>query len=180
MRRFFRPIPLAISALTLLLVYTLAGFFLVPHIIKTKVLPAVSDQLRRPVTVKDVEFNPFVLSLKMTEFEIQEQDSTPLIGFQEFFINFQTRSLFRRAYVFKEIRFSVPYVSVKIAKDGHLNLADLAPSRRARRQFDPSEKCRCVCRAAGDRNRAFRNRSRDCRVSRCVEAEDGVHRRRAD
>ena len=127
MRRFFRPIPLAITALTLLLVYTLAGFFLVPHIIKTKVLPAVSDQLRRPVTVKDVEFNPFVLSLKMTEFEIQEQDSTPLIGFQEFFINFQTRSLFRRAYVFKEIRFSVPYVSVKIAKDGHLNLADLAP-----------------------------------------------------
>ena len=43
MRRFFRPIPLAITALTLLLVYTLAGFFLVPHIIKTKVLPAVSD-----------------------------------------------------------------------------------------------------------------------------------------
>jgi len=129
MRRFFRPIPLAISALTLLLVYTLAGFFLVPYMIKAKVLPAVSDQLRRPVIVKEVEFNPFVLSLKMTEFEIQEQDATPLIGFQEFFINFQTSSLFRRAYVFKEIRFSVPYVSVKVAKDGHLNLADLAPSQ---------------------------------------------------
>ena len=123
MRRFFRPIPLAISALTLLLVYTLAGFFLVPHIIKTKVLPAVSDQLRRPVTVKDVEFNPFVLSLKMTEFEIQEQDSTPLIGFQEFFINFQTSSIFHRAYVFDEIRFALPYVSVKVGKDGHVNLA---------------------------------------------------------
>ncbi len=127
MRRFFRPIPLAISALTLLLVYTLAGFFLVPYMIKAKVLPAVSDQLRHPVTVKEVEFNPFVLSLKMTEFEIQEQDATPLLGFQEFFINFQTSSLLRRAYVFKEIRFSVPYVSVKVAKDGHLNLADLAP-----------------------------------------------------
>ncbi|HEX5551548.1 MAG TPA: DUF748 domain-containing protein [Nitrospira sp.] len=139
MRRFFRPIPLAISALTLLLVYTLAGFFLVPYIIKTKVLPAVSDQLRHPMTVKDVEFNPFVLSLKMTEFEIQEQDTTPLIGFQEFFINFQTRSLFRRAYVFKEIRFSVPYVSVKVAQDGHVNLADLAPPEESTASSTPPQ-----------------------------------------
>ncbi len=180
MRRFFRPIPLAISALTLLLVYTLAGFFLVPHIIKTKVLPAVSDQLRRPVTVKDVEFNPFVLSLKMTEFEIQEQDSTPLIGFQEFFINFQTRSLFRRAYVFKEIRFSVPYVSVKIAKDGHLNLADLAPSQEPDGSSTPPKNADAPAELPAIEIGAFRNRSRDCRISRCVEAEDGVHRRRAD
>ena len=76
MRRFLRPIPLAISALILFLAYTLAGFFLVPHIIKAHVLPAVSEQLRRPVRVKGVEFNPFVLSLKMTEFEITEQDKT--------------------------------------------------------------------------------------------------------
>ena len=64
MRRLLRPIPLLISAILLLLIYTLAGFFLVPHIIKAHVLPAVSDQLHRPVTAKEVEFNPFVLSLK--------------------------------------------------------------------------------------------------------------------
>jgi len=131
MRRFFRPIPLAISALTLLLVYTLVGFFLVPHILKAHVLPAVSEQLRRPVTAKEIEFNPFVLSLKMTEFEIQEQDATPIIGFQEFFINFQTSSLFRRAYVFDEIRFATPYVSIKVGKDGHVNLAELSPPKEA-------------------------------------------------
>jgi uncharacterized protein involved in outer membrane biogenesis len=130
MRRLLRPIPLLISAILLLLIYTLAGFFLVPHIIKAHVLPAVSDQLHRPVTAKEVEFNPFVLSLKMTEFEIQEQDATPIIGFQEFFINFQTSSLFRRAYVFDEIRFAVPYVSVKVGKDGHVNLADLVPPKK--------------------------------------------------
>jgi hypothetical protein len=146
MRRFFRPIPLAISALTLLLVYTLVGFFLVPHIIKAHVLPAVSDQIRHPVTVKEVEFNPFVLSLKMTDFEIQEPDRTPLIGFQEFFVNFQTVSLLRRAYVFDEIRFALPFVSVKIAKDGHVNLADLlvheqrpGPSDEAERPAAPSD-----------------------------------------
>ncbi|HKY73448.1 MAG TPA: DUF748 domain-containing protein [Nitrospira sp.] len=127
MRRFLRPIPLAISALALLSVYTLAGFFLIPYIIQSHVIPAASEQLRRPVTVKEVAFNPFVLSLKLTEFEIQDQDHSPLIGFQEFYVNFQTVSLFRWAYVFDEIRFAVPYVSVKIAKDGHVNLTDLVP-----------------------------------------------------
>ena len=131
MRRFLRPIPLAVTGLTLLVVYTLAGFFLVPYIIKAHVLPSVSEQLHRPVTVKEVEFNPFVLSLKMVEFEIQDQDATPIIGFQEFFINFQTISLFHRAYVFDEIRFGVPYVSLKIAKDGHVNLLGLVPQKEA-------------------------------------------------
>ena len=129
MRRFLRPIPLAVSALSLLMVYTLVGFFLVPHIIKAHVVPAVSDQLRHPVSVKEVEFNPFVLSLKMTDFEIQEKDHTPLIGFQEFFINFQTISLVRGAYVFDEIRFAFPFVSVKVGKDGHVNLSDLLPPK---------------------------------------------------
>src|ERR1044072_2634661 len=113
MRRLFRPVPLAVTAVALLLLYTLAGFFLVPHIIKAHVLPAVSEQLHRPVAVDRVEVNPFVLSLRRTDFEIQEEDRTPLIGFQEFFINFQTVSLFRRAYVFDEIRFLLPFMSVK-------------------------------------------------------------------
>ena len=130
MRRFLRPIPIAVTAVTLLLLYTLAGFFLIPHIIKAHVLPAVAERLQRPVSAKEVEFNPFVLSLRMTEFEIQEKDQTPVIGFQEFFINFQTTSLFRGAYVFDEIRFIVPYASVKVGKDGHVNLSQLGPPKQ--------------------------------------------------
>src|SRR5215813_13191549 len=138
MRRFFRPIPLIVSALVVLCVYTLVGFFLVPYIIKAYVLPKVSEQLRRPVLVKEVEFNPFVLSLKLTEFEIQEPDTTPILGFQEFFINFQTSSIFRMAYTFDEIRFSIPFVALKVKKDGHVNLKELAQpgDQAARPQVD--------------------------------------------
>ena len=137
MRRFFRPIPLVVSALVVLCIYTLAGFFLVPYVIKAYVLPKVSEQLRRPVLVKEVEFNPFVLSLKLTEFEIQEPDNTPILGFQEFFINFQTSSIFRMAYTFDEIRFSIPFVAVKVKKDGRVNLTELA---RPREQPAPPQK----------------------------------------
>ena len=77
--------------------------------------------------VKEVELNPFALSLRLTGFEIREPDQSALLGFDEFFINFQASSLIRRAYVFDTIRLTMPYVAARVFKDGHMNLAELVP-----------------------------------------------------
>jgi hypothetical protein len=79
------------------------------------------------VLVKEVELNPFTLSLRVTGFEIREADQSALLGFDEFFVNLQASSLIRRAYVFDTIRLTVPYVSVRVSKDGRMNLAELVP-----------------------------------------------------
>jgi hypothetical protein len=79
------------------------------------------------VLVKEVAVNPFVLSLRLTGFEIRESDQSALLGFDEFFVNFQTVSLFRRAYVFDTIRLTLPFVSAKVSKEGSLNLVVLVP-----------------------------------------------------
>ena len=118
---------LAILAAVLLVVYTLVGFFLLPYIIKTQVIPILAEQLHRPVSVADVEVNPFTLSLRVTGFDIREVDQTPVIGFEEFFINLQAISLIRRAYVFDSIRLVLPFVSARVSKAGQLNLLALAP-----------------------------------------------------
>ena len=130
MRWLIRPPRLVILAAVCLLVYTLVGFFLLPYIIKAHVIPIVAEQLQRPVSVADVEVNPFTLSLRLTGFEIREVDHTPIIGFEEFFINFQTISLLRRAYVFDSIRLVLPFVSAKVSKEGRLNLLDLLPPNK--------------------------------------------------
>lgn len=127
MRWLFRPASLAILALGLVLFYTLVGFFLVPYLIKAYAIPAVAEKLKRPVLVKEVELNPFTLSLRLTGFEIREADQTALLGFDEFFINLQASSLIRRAYVIDTIRLTVPYVSARVFKDGRMNLAELVP-----------------------------------------------------
>ena len=127
MRRLLSPSRLAILALGLVLLYTLVGFFLVPYLIKTYAIPAVAEKLKRPVLVKEVELNPFALSLRLTGFEIRETDQSALLGFEEFFINLQASSLIRRAYVFDTIRLTVPYVSARVSKDGRMNLAELVP-----------------------------------------------------
>jgi len=127
MRWLLHPSRLAVIALSLVLVYALVGFFLVPYLITAYAIPAVAEKLKRPVLVQEVELNPFTLSFRVTGFEIRETDQSALLGFEEFFINFQASSLFRRAYVFDTIRLTAPYVSARISKDGRVNLAELVP-----------------------------------------------------
>lgn len=127
MRWLLHPPRPAILAAVCLVVYTLVGFFLLPYIIKSQVIPSVAEQLQRPVSVADVEVNPFALSLRLIGFEIRELDQSPVIGFEELFINFQAISLLRRAYVFDSIRLVLPFVSAKVSKEGRLNLLDLLP-----------------------------------------------------
>ena len=128
MRWLFRPSRLAILALSLVFIYTFVGFFLVPYLIKAYAIPAIAEKLKRPVLVKEVQLNPFALSLRVTGFEIRESDQSALLGFDEFFINFQASSLIRRAYVFDTIRLTVPYVSARVFNDGRMNLAELVLS----------------------------------------------------
>lgn len=127
MRWLLRPSRLVILALGLVFLYALVGFFLVPYLIKAYAIPAVAEKLKRPVLVKEVGLNPFTLSLRVTGFEIREVDQSALLGFDEFFVNFQASSLIRRAYVFDTIRLTVPYVSARVYKDGRMNLAELVP-----------------------------------------------------
>src|SRR6185295_5951563 len=127
MRWMLRPFGLAILALSLVCLYALAGFFLVPYLITAYAIPAISEKLKRLVLVKAVELNPFVLSLRLTGFEIRESDQSTLLGFDEFFVNLQASSLIRRTYVFDAIRLTMPYVSAGISKNGRMNLAELVP-----------------------------------------------------
>jgi uncharacterized protein involved in outer membrane biogenesis len=127
MRWLLRPSHLAILALGVVFLYTLVGFFLVPYLIKAYAVPAIAEKLKRPVLVKEVGLNPFALSLRMKGLEIREADQSALIGFDEFFVNFQASSLIRRAYVFDTIQLTVPYVSARVSKEGRMNLAELVP-----------------------------------------------------
>ena len=62
-----------------------------------------------------------------------------MLGFDEFFINFQASSLIRRAYVFDTIRLTVPYVSARVFNDGRMNLAELVLSDGGSQSVAPQQ-----------------------------------------
>ncbi|MGP0594850.1 DUF748 domain-containing protein [Nitrospira sp. T9] len=115
--------------LGLFLLYTLVGYLGIPWAITTKVPPRLSEQLGRPVAIQEVRFNPFLFTLQINGFDVQEQDSSPMLGFEELFINFDpAASLVNRAYTFAEIRLELPYGLAWVRADGSLNLAALGSS----------------------------------------------------
>src|SRR5512139_495090 len=122
-----RPRVLAIIAGALLLLYSLIGFLAVPYIITQYVVPALAETIHRPVLVKDVALNPFTLSLTIDGLEIREPDQTPLLGFEQLFVNVRAKTLFLGSHAFEEIRLVMPFVSMKVLSDGRMNLLALVP-----------------------------------------------------
>lgn len=97
-------------AILVVLLYTLLGFLLVPAVVKNNIINLIEEDLGRTVRVEKVEFNPYVLSLSVQGFEMDDSDGVRLASFDEFFVNFQPSSLFRWAWTFREIRLAGPYL----------------------------------------------------------------------
>jgi hypothetical protein len=115
----------ALIAALLLCLYAIGGFFVAPAIIKSRAPAIIAEQLGRKATVEQVRLNPFVLSLTLRGFDLEEPNGEPFVGFEEFYVNLQLSSLFRLAFTFADVSLIAPYGHVKILADGKLNFSDL-------------------------------------------------------
>ncbi len=127
MRRILRPRVLIGTLLGLLTLYTLVGFFLLPYLITSYVIPTVSDQIKHPVVLRVAAFNPFALSLRLTGLEVRGENETPILGFEELVVNLRATTLLLQKVAFDEIRLVMPFVAAKVNREGKLNLMSLVP-----------------------------------------------------
>ncbi|NTV59548.1 MAG: DUF748 domain-containing protein, partial [Deltaproteobacteria bacterium] len=110
-----------------LLLYTSAGFFLVPYVIKQQAIKYVAQDLSRHLAIDEVAANPYTFSLSIRNLDLKEQDATPILGFKQLFVNFELFSSLKNwAFTFALIRLDEPRVNVLMKKDGKLNLLELA------------------------------------------------------
>ncbi len=101
------------SVLCTLLLYTLLGFFAALVIVKNSIIDLLQEDLGRTARLEKVEVNPFVLSLRVLGFEVDDKDQTRFAAFDEFYVNFQLSSLFNRAWTFRDIRLVEPYFFIE-------------------------------------------------------------------
>jgi hypothetical protein len=85
------------------LIYTLAGFFLVPYIVKSQARSAVSEMYGRELGIGKVRFNPFTLTLEVRDVAMPDRDGRSMLGFDLLRVDFEAISLLRRAWSFREI-----------------------------------------------------------------------------
>jgi hypothetical protein len=111
--------------LGLLLFYTVAGFLILPAIIRAVAVKQLSKQLDREVSIQKVKLNPFALSTTIRGLLIKDQDGEPFVSWDEVYVNFQLSSILGHPWVLKEISVTGPFARVQMNQDGTFNFSDL-------------------------------------------------------
>ena len=91
------------------LLYIVAGFWIIPPLLKPFVEKQLSRHLDRMVSIQAIRLNPLVLSATIVNLTVFEPNNIPLAGFKELFIDAQLSSLFRWSAIAKEVRLAAPF-----------------------------------------------------------------------
>ena len=105
--------------------YAVAGFWLLPLVIRNQIPEFGHSELARRATIGEVSFNPFTLRLGAQDLRLAEADGAPLFAIGKLAVELQWKSLVRRAWSFAEVRITAPSANLAIAPDGKFNLAEL-------------------------------------------------------
>jgi uncharacterized protein involved in outer membrane biogenesis len=109
-------------------VYSLAGFFLVPYLVKTVAAGKLTELLKRQTSIEEVRFNPYSFNLSVTGFKVLEPGGTEVFAsFGALKVNLQGRSLIKGGLTVKALTLDRPYVRVVHNKDLSYNFSDLMP-----------------------------------------------------
>jgi Domain of Unknown Function (DUF748) len=131
----------ALSIVVLLVaLYSLAGFWAVPHFLRSGLNDFVGSHYKRSLSVGDIRFNPFNFTLDVSDFAFPDRDGQPMLAFGRLHIDLEVKSLFKLGPSFREIVLQRPSVRAVIRPDGALNLADLGKGFATQRSVPPSSK----------------------------------------
>jgi hypothetical protein len=118
-------------------VYAVAGFWLLPSVIKSQLPKYAETELERKASIGQLRFNPFTLRLEAQDVRLTEANDAPLFAVGGLAVEMQWRSLLRRAWSFAEIRVTEPALALAIAKDGKFNIAELLATLDKHKKDEP-------------------------------------------
>ena len=121
-RRRFRPVfvmafslrsrrlhRVALWLVALFALFSLAGFFLAPVILKQQLVKHASAALHRPVTVAEVRVNPWTCSVTIRGLVVAAHDGAEFAGWDELFVDFAPlASVTHRTWRFDQVRLVHP------------------------------------------------------------------------
>ena len=122
---------LAAAVGLLVAAYAAFGFWGVPAILRSQLTETVAESYGRELSIGDIRFNPFTLTLRVQQLSLPDADAQPLLAFENLLVNLDVASLWRRGASFREIDLDRPFARVLVRADGVLNLTDLARPAQA-------------------------------------------------
>jgi Domain of Unknown Function (DUF748) len=115
-----------VAGLACVILIGLAGFFVLPPIIKTQAEKRLSAELGRAVSIGKVHFNPYMLSLVLEDLDIREKDgSASFLGWARLYVRFDATRSLAGDWVLGAIALDGFHARVVINPDGSFNFSDL-------------------------------------------------------
>jgi hypothetical protein len=138
---------IALSIVVLLVaLYSVAGFWAVPHFLRSGLTDFVGTHYKRSLKLGDIRFNPFTFKLDVSDFSLPDSDGQPMLAFGRLHVDLEVKSLFKLGPSFREIELDRPRIRAVIRANGALNLADLGkgftPQPKNKPAAKPSEPMR--------------------------------------
>ncbi|MBN2373753.1 DUF748 domain-containing protein, partial [bacterium] len=117
---------LLISFVCAVIFYSLAGFFVLPPVLKRVIEKKASGDLNRTVIIKKIQFNPYILSFTIHDLMVQNPEgSEPFIFSGKINIDFEAASLPKLAVIVKTLAVERPYIKIVRKKDLSYNFSDI-------------------------------------------------------
>ena len=111
---------------SLLALFTVGGFFLLPPFVKSQLQQRLSAELGRTVTIGQVRINPYELSISLEDFDLREPDGqTSFVSWRRLHVNFEALASFGGHWVLGAIDLDGLQAAVQVQPDGSLNFSDL-------------------------------------------------------
>lgn len=116
----------AITLLSLLLLYTLLGFYALPYLVRTEVPKVVAQKLHRNLSIDKVEINPFTLLATIHDVKLMEAQGNGVFAhFDTLTVKVSWQSLWHFAPVVREVQLDNPSVHITRQDVRHYNFDDI-------------------------------------------------------
>ncbi|MGA7876833.1 MAG: DUF748 domain-containing protein [Desulfoferrobacter sp.] len=121
-----------LGGLVLLFLYTVVGFFALPPVFKRILQSSLAKKFNRPVTIENVAINPYALAITVNGFRMEQKNGTGVfLSVNKLYVNLQAISLFRWAYIVKQLKITEPDLNLIRRKNYQYNFADLLQKKKS-------------------------------------------------
>lgn len=115
-----------IIVLSLIVLYTITGFFILPPVLTSVLSKNLSQTLKRNVTIEKIRFNPYTLVAVVRGLSIKDQNRPgAFVSLRSLIVDVQWASLFKLAPIIEELKLDTPSIKVIRFEDGTYNFSDL-------------------------------------------------------
>ena len=107
---------------SLLVLYGILGFFILPLILKSQLPKLVQENTNAKINIEHIYFNPFVFTLKLSDIDLKTTDEKPLLSLKSASLDFELYSLFNSTIHLKSFILQKPKIFLVYNKDKTFNL----------------------------------------------------------